>query len=351
MKAALLLILVGLVAGCGTMPSQVEFPTNAADGDSANPAEARYRVKDKLLSEYKEGDTTLVVERTYEGMMAQIKAHRVLWDNEARDLAKGVDVLGNTQFAGVTLGGIGALADSIGAATTGAAIAGGAGIWGNRYKLDVQAANYRTAAEAMQCIRTQIEKVPLGFWNAYYVDGEYGLRFDVGFFRRRTGGTAQGDEARAITEGYDTLVSLHQKVHDAIESVRKKLFTAQMNTKLAMPSIEDISSALKRKQDNQDNVEKQANAMGVGANESFTRMETAGTTLQAALVGAKEDAAAAANKTYIDTLKGLLGLQADTVDEEDYAAAERAASESQRVLQDALQLPIDLEICTKSVGS
>lgn len=346
MRTAIVLAVVGAIAGCGTMPSQVKLPTNLQSAKSPNPEDARYGVGEGSLADHKTGDTTLRIEQTYNGMDAQIRAHIEVWSAEAKQLSKGTDVVSNTQFGGVVLGGIGAAADALGASRLGAAIAGGAGVWGNRYQLEVQSANYHTAAGAMRCILNEINQVGKPFWDTYFYDDGTGFRFGRVFFQ-------QQPATDLVTSAADTLEGLPKTVNTAIKSVRDKLEVAQKNIKLVTPSADDIANALKKARDNESRSQQQTRAViaGVSANEQTLRHKITAHNANMRNLASDLSKQAVADQQHHTQVALDLGLKKPVAGSVDIAAAQRAAAEDPERMKQALQLPLDLEVCVKGVGS
>ncbi|WP_157979148.1 hypothetical protein [Rhodoferax ferrireducens] len=322
-----LLLTAAILTGCGTTPSTVRLPTVVTTNSSADPNEARYRLGEKatdpLLSQAT--GTVLPIEKTYGSVLAQVRAHQVLWQKESDELAKGVDGLNNTQFAGAVLGAIGVLANSIDVGKGGAAIAGGAGIWVDRYKLSVQSSNYRVGANAMQCVFKSITAIPEGFWEATYVDkipAEYGkMRFNRSFY------VASSKDQAAASKGFDALKGLFVKVHETILDIRSRLGDVQRSVKLTSPSGNEIAGALKAKLDSGKTTEIQSNALKDGAAKMVASNAT----------GAK-----------LNQLRVL--TTANVPDAEAKEAALNVLALDEETLQQALQLPLDLDTCSKLIG-
>jgi len=301
--------------------------------------EARYRLgeksEDPTLNQAT--NTVLPVEKTYGGVLAQVRAHQVLWQKEADDLARGVDGLGNTQFAGAVLGAAGVLANSIDVGKAGAGIAGAAGVWGDRYKLSVQSSNYRLGANAMQCVFKRITAIPEGFWEATYVNdvaGEYGkMRFKRSFYVN----AGSGDQA-AASKGYDTLKGLFIKVYETVLEIRSRLGEAQRAVKLTSPSGTEIASALKVKQESEKTTETQSQSLKSGV----------ATTVRNIPKGAALVRSPGLLSLGVQRL-GLLTTTAPS-DEQADEAAWKALALDEETLQQALQLPQDLDTCAKLIG-
>jgi hypothetical protein len=278
------------------------------------------------------------MEKTLRGVRAQVRAHKVLWDKEASGLAKGVDGLSNTQFAGAVIGAAGVLASSLDVGKGGAALAGGAGIWGDRYKLAVQAGNYRAGSNAMQCILKRINAIPEGFWEATYVDDEPAKNGMMRFKRAFYVNGGSGDQA-AASRGYDTLQGLFLRIHETVSDVRSRLAEAQRSVKLTMPSGTEIAAALQTKQTDEKAKESQSDSMTKGAKQTVNSSPKGNALPQ--LPGFP---------SLSLQKRGLLLAPAPTEDKSDEAAY-KAIALDEETLKQALQLPQDLETCAKLVGS
>jgi hypothetical protein len=276
----------------------------------------------------------LPIEKTYKGVRAQVRAHQVLWQKESDELARGVDGLGNTQFAGAVIGAAGVLANSIDIGKVGAGIAGAAGVWGDRYKLSVQSSNYRLGTVAMQCVFKRITAIPEGFWEATYVDdvvGEYGK---MRFKRQFNVNDGSGDQA-AASKGYDTLKGLFIKVHETVLEIRSRLGEAQRAVKLTSPSGTEIAGALKVKQESEKPTETQSLALTKGVGAAAQKGAALAKRLGATSLGGRK--------------LGLLTTPATSDDQADEAAL-KALALDEETLQQALQLPQDLDTCAKLIG-
>lgn len=300
------------LAACGTTPSIVKNPTVVAakvDADT-KAAQDRYRLGDspdaESLSE-KKNQKLLPVEKTYAGMIAQVRAHHEVWSSEAESLHSTADGLTNTQVAGGLLGAAGAIAEKIDVTKVGAGVVGLAGVWGNTYKFRVQGENYRLAASAALCIYTEIEALPTSYWtDTYKGDGSMVLPREL---------YVEGSTLDEV--GYNKLSRLFNAVNNSVNEVRNRLWIAQRAVSIASPSADDILGSLK--------------AADKSSGEAALTAQRMGTKLTASASSA--------------TVK-LLGVERplSTIEQ-------RAAAVSPQVLEQALKLPESLTLCTKRIGA
>jgi hypothetical protein len=324
-----------LVVGCATRPSVPIYPTAIAptygtSQETVSAAEARYKVGDVQLSQYQR---TLLLEKSYAGVLAQLRAHQAQWQSKAEEIDGNVDDNGNLQFGAAALGGLGILLGSPDVGKLGAGVAGGAGVYANHYQLTVQADNYRRAADAVQCMYKRIAALPESFWNSMYTaDGE--MKEDKEYYTSphhamagsmaasaatkaanpASAPQASADAQRAAKEqtateaasqGYDTLAGLWFSIHDALLEIRKRLAASQRATRLAAPSSTEIATALQQKADNKDAASTQGKSLQDAPN---TKAELA----------------------KVAAPSGLPSAQ---------------------VLQQAIQLPKDLDACVALIGA
>lgn len=146
--------------------------------------------------------------------------------------------LSDVGYGGAIFGVLGGLAKSVEAAGVGALAATGSSMTMQRYQLSVQSKNYRRAADAMSCIRSKI------FPNQ-------GLNLDI------------------------TLIN------EAIDSIRTKLRTAQLDIELASPDVGQLESAVEKTT--------KARTAVIQANENLVNAKAKGTfTAEATLLQAAE---------------------------------------------------------------
>lgn len=312
-----------MLAACGTAPSTIHLPRSQSVGawDSAaqkyaeDPDEAKYEVATTIgrsaLSKLAH-TTVLPLEKTRGGALAQIKAHQVEWQRAADGLAASTDFTNNLGFAGAVIGAAGVIRDSLEIGRIGAGIAGGAGVWSDRYKLAVQADNYRRGAEAMQCMAVQITALPADFWSMTYhtSGGQMGeMKLPRGAFKPEGQNTPE-----EVNQGYDKLQNLFTDIHNAVADVRKRLGTAQRKVSLASPSAAEIASAIR------------------GSVDAQTESENAGRKMNTLLAG---------NKGGKGGAQGFSGTERTAVD---------AAQISAETFAKALRLPQSLTTCVAILG-
>ncbi len=318
-------VAISILTACGTTPSTIVLPYAVA-ADENTDAPNRYHTgpkTDSPLLGAMQG-TGLQLEKNIDGVVAQIRAHQVTWANEADRFAAGVDGLSNSQFAGAVVGAIGVLANSLDVGKVGAALAGGAGIWGDRYKLSVQAQNYRSASKAMQCMYKQVSAIPSGYWSAMFDPSTGRVKTTSAQFLMLAAGQGAAPVQANARQGIRSLNDTFTKIHTSVQEVRERLGDAQRKVALTSPSSGDIAMALKAKQNNEQKVQEQAAAMQSGIS-SFARASTTQRQTQFSSLNLQEP--------------GLVAL-ASSFQEVDEGTTERI-----------LQLPSELDICVNLMGN
>lgn len=250
-RASLPLLLALLVAGCGSTPSRVRFPDVKMDQVDQDRYVVAYQ-KDasgnftiaRSLAQVR--SQRLPIEYTRSGILSQLEAHEHIWSAEAASLAHDKEDLGNLQFGGAVLGALGVVGKALDVGRAGAAVAGGAGVWDSRYKLEVQRNNYRQASEAAECARTRVESIQPAFFTAYYYqDSAKGgmLRFSKDFLSSAGG---------LDDEGFRRLSSVFRTINRSLVDMRRRLQAAQESVSLATPSSSEIVAAIQQKTAEQD---------------------------------------------------------------------------------------------------
>lgn len=119
----------------------------------------------------------------------------------------------------------------------------GAALFGSvssTYKVEVQAQNYQTAADAMDCIATEIERVPQGAWKFFNADGEFT-------------GVLDSTDAAAKEAAQLELNDVFAAVNRSMNQVLTKLVRAQRNElKLTGVNLEELRGAYDREKEVRD---------------------------------------------------------------------------------------------------
>lgn len=89
---------------------------------------------------------------SFDKVKAKFKDYYLLYSDEAQSKRVVAQRASETGFYGAIVGVLGGLAKDFDTAATGALVGAGAGLYNDRYRLQVQAANYETAADAMFCM-------------------------------------------------------------------------------------------------------------------------------------------------------------------------------------------------------
>jgi len=89
---------------------------------------------------------------SFDNVKAKFKDYYLLYSDEAQTKRIYAQRASETGFYGAVFGVLGGLAKDVDAAITGAVVGASAGLYSDRYRLQVQAANYETAADAMLCM-------------------------------------------------------------------------------------------------------------------------------------------------------------------------------------------------------
>ncbi|MEP7101216.1 MAG: hypothetical protein ABI781_11950 [Burkholderiales bacterium] len=207
------------------------MPKPPAEGPASTKADAAADARYGLGA----GDGMMPVEVTPEGIRAQIKAYRKAWSDREALLRKEGGVTSNLQFLGILTAGYAALSSNVRLGKTGMGVAGLSSLYSSHYEIEVQATNYRIAADAMQCMFSKVTAVPDSFWDATY---------------RKNG------EVRPSTEDFDemldddakaalaSLPSLNATIHGRIQEIAHRLSEAQRKVQLATPTVADVTKAV-----------------------------------------------------------------------------------------------------------
>ncbi|MFM0557594.1 hypothetical protein P0D69_42650 [Paraburkholderia sediminicola] len=180
------------ISGCASpWPIPVDKPSAAC-------------LKDKTLATCQNESDHL---DTLADVIVAFRAYAVTWRGSADGKRQDAQASSEVSFYGALVGAIGGIVKSPQTAIAGTAVAAAGGIFSQRYRLDVQAANYDLAANAMQCMYD---------YSSPLLTGGY------------TGTNEQRDNALAD-----------------LTLVRNKLRTLQNTFQLGTPDISKLTDALK----------------------------------------------------------------------------------------------------------
>ncbi|HEY8025216.1 MAG TPA: hypothetical protein VIF60_11655 [Burkholderiaceae bacterium] len=243
-RGVTLLVLSAAMAtlgGCSLMPNNINEPVISLHAQ-ANGMKADYRLsKDSppiVAGQMSDGDSgVLPVETTPVGVKSQIMALRGSYRSRQTELLREIDVASNFQFAGIIVSAIGVGIKSTGTRNTGAGAAGLATLWGDHYKLMVQATNYKTAADAMDCVYRDIDAIPDSFWSsAYDLNGTFVIPKDTF--------TDKGGAGKDATTAYDTLSKMFPTLNNNVYEIDQKLHANQASVTITAVQVSDIQNAV-----------------------------------------------------------------------------------------------------------
>lgn len=361
-KAAACAALITQLVGCGTVPSTIAVPVTTPPA-TGTADEQRYKVSAAAdaKSVATVGGRVLPLERSYEGVLAQVRAHQIVWQTEADNLADTVDRFGNTTFAGALIGGAGVLAKSTDVGRVGAAIAGGSGLWRDHYALATQAENYRLAADAAQCMYVAVYSLPKEFWDSMYDANGLPKVHSAYFVENVPDNLKQEAE-----DGYAKLATMFQRLHSSMHRVREKLAARQRTVTLATPSADEIAGALQKRTEEDQEGQKVTKALA-NSRQELQRVEPNAAEIAAvqltpsqlkAFKGKNADADAYAAQVKIakeqraallrlraDRIQGLMGLTANQL-----TTLEATPALREQYLRLAFDLPGAAETCEKKIG-
>ncbi|URI11971.1 hypothetical protein MW290_32275 (plasmid) [Aquincola tertiaricarbonis] len=166
------------------------------------------------------------------GVKKQLKALYQTWRGKQVQLEQARDGSRVIQFAGITLAGIGAIANShADVAKIGLGAAGSAALTESAFNVQGQAGNYKVAADTVACIERRISAVPSDFWGLF------------------SGGIPNGPRGDAISAGltsddYNVLLRLFSSISDSISGVVDRLITDQLNSRISLPTQAEVIAAL-----------------------------------------------------------------------------------------------------------
>lgn len=230
-----------LCSACSVMPSQVARPTIKPAGSAERAAglKAQYILNGNSVIYDQAFDTSpsiLPVETTVNGVQSQALALKGAYLDRQRYLLGEIDVINNFQFAGILVSAIGVATKSNAWRNSGAGAAGLSSLWGSHYSLAVQAANYGLAAEAMDCLSTEISTIPPSFWRvAYETEGV--------FTSARAELVLPGLDEADTAKAYDALTGMFESLHASVSRIDLKLRSLQGKVVISTVTVADIQDA------------------------------------------------------------------------------------------------------------
>ncbi|AQR69867.1 hypothetical protein BZG29_17190 [Janthinobacterium sp. LM6] len=189
---------------------------------------------------FDESVAIMPVETTLNGVQSQIMALKSAYSSQRTHLLTEMDVISNTQFAGILISAIGIATKSNAVRNTGAGAAGLSNLWGSHYNLAVQSANYALAAEALNCISTELSSVAPSFWSLAYTPEGVFTQSKVDF-------VLVGANNADTTAAYETLAGMYASLHSSIGRVDEKLRSLQASVTISTVSLSDIQAAASNK--------------------------------------------------------------------------------------------------------
>lgn len=213
-----------LLAGCSALPSLVQGPKPA---ELNTPAAA-------LATTSNSFDVPTIKKGGDAAAIAGLYARK--WRDAARERLVERDVLNNTQFGLVVGGAVSAAKNSLTTAKWLLAGAGGTGLVSDRYQVEAQGIAYKQGAEAMECMRNEVNLVPSSIWSQYGADGEL-----LGQ------GLNDGTDAK-VNETKEALEVLLRVIHDRLSQATNKLYENVSSKSLRVPKADDIAKAVSDQQ-------------------------------------------------------------------------------------------------------
>lgn len=129
MKHVIAVLMIATLSGCASTPLPVQ--------DKPKPA----------TDPFPFGDVS-----TFDNVNALFKGYHLSYSEEAVKKRTNAQTASETSFYSSVVGVLGGIAGSVPTAAAGGGMAAGAGLYQDRYRLQVQATNYETAADAMWCM-------------------------------------------------------------------------------------------------------------------------------------------------------------------------------------------------------
>lgn len=190
---ASLIIFAALLTGCATPLPVKDSPKQASDS-----------LRGQL--------------KTFEDVKKNLAGFADTYEKAAKDLRETAQTNSETGFYASAFAVVGGMANSLSAALTGGAVAGGAGLLSDRYRMQQQAQNYEAAEDAMNCMFLASDDINTSLLNR--------SRFTVK--------SVEINAEQTITE----------IARDGLLTVRGRLYKLQTSLELAKPDIAKMKAAL-----------------------------------------------------------------------------------------------------------
>jgi len=225
-KIVLAFTVVLLLAGCGATPSRVSLPAHLSESDldsNGRPTKAGDSLVqyDRVAREI--GIQPVATSR--KAVLYQVNLLIGDWNAKASSLLGERDLADNATFWGMFIGSALVLSNEMKAAKQVVGTVAGIKLVEDNYKTVVQAANYAAAAEAAECVRTQVVDVGEGVWTKF---------FDAN-------GNVQGTDDPVQQAA---LQQTFPQINAALSSIYKKLRANQRAVRIAAPTADAISKVI-----------------------------------------------------------------------------------------------------------
>jgi len=246
------------------------------------------------------------LEKDIDGLKRQVRTLNAAFSQASDDLKRKEQYAEEVTFYGSIVAAAAAIRSKLGWVKAGTAIAGGGALFNAHYSIEVQAANYRTAADALNCIDKAIAALPDQFWSATYTADGRMIPDRTEYSKDDAGNTDADTQA-----SYDVLANIWTTTNQQIGAVVSQLRDKQSSLQLATPSSADIQKVI--------SVSKQADAnssktaTNLKSNASFVVEQLRSGQLTPLAIGIFDLAEATAKTTKfdelsIDTIKQALML-------------------------------------------
>lgn len=220
------LALLVLLAGCGATPSRVSLPSHLYEGNvDANGRPAAAGDAQKQYDKFAREIGIQPVATSRKAVLYQVNLLIGDWNSQASLLLGERDIADNATFVGMLVGSALVLSNEIKAAKQVAGTVAGIKLFEDNYKTVIQAANYAAAAEAVECVRTQVLDVSEGVWTKF---------FDAN-------GNVQGTEDPVQQAA---LQQTFPQINAALSSIYKKLRANQRAVRVSAPTADSISKVI-----------------------------------------------------------------------------------------------------------
>lgn len=218
--------IVTLLTACGAMPSKVSLPKHL-DETNVDP-NGRPSVDGNPRKQYDDVASDMGIQPVATSRKAVLYQINLLigdWNAKASTLLGERDVADNATFWGTAIAAGLVMSNEMKAAKYVAGSVAGVKIIEDNYKTVIQASNYSTAAEAAECIRTQVLEVNQTAWDKYFnADGS-------------VKGTDDPVQLAALSQTFS-------QINGALSAVYKKLRSNQRSVRVTAPTADSISKAI-----------------------------------------------------------------------------------------------------------